>query len=100
MNFSEHFHQLVCLNITKLKHDIFPKPFLGESAGPPTHPDFQQEIPWIHSKEWSSLHNNIVQNTIVHNNTGKKKLYMSQAKYNVMAKYTLTKYYLAKYTLT
>ena len=26
-------------------------------------------------------------------------IYMSQAKYNVMAKYTFTKYYLAKYTL-
>ena len=27
-------------------------------------------------------------------------IYMTQAKYNDMAKYTLPKYYLAKYTLT
>ena len=27
-------------------------------------------------------------------------IYMSQAKYNAMAKYTLPKYYLTKYTLT
>ena len=27
-------------------------------------------------------------------------VYMSQAKYNAMAKYTLPKYYLSKYTLT
>ena len=33
-------------------------------------------------------------------NDAHSPVYLSQAKYNAMAKYTLPKYYLAKYTLT